>query len=205
MNFTVFASFMIFATFFLWVKYEVKKHTRYDQKLEKDFKEREWEANTTRKKSLDNLSYITIPLEILPMDVLNEDEEINACIETLQALSKEKIVDFTGISNTDLKLTYGVANLPLLTEYDQNHTTLVITLQTFAQKLFDNGYIKESEIVLEYSISCGTDISSTFRLLAQIYKEKGETGKLTSLKESAEKLNSDRKKSIVRMLQEFDQ
>lgn len=204
MNFTVFASFMIVATFFLWVKYEIKKHNRYDKKLEKEFREREWEANTTRKKSLDGLSYIAIPLESLPLNTFTDDEEIRSYIEIIQDLSQKKIVDFTGISNTDLKLTYGAANLPVLTEYDQNHTTLIMTLQNWGQKLFDNNYKKECTSVLEYAVSCGSDISSTFRLLANIYTENNEKDKLSYLKSTATHLHSAMQKPIVRMLQEFD-
>ncbi len=204
MNFSVFASFMIFVVFLIWLQYEIKKHSRYDRKKEKEYWAREQEANSTRKQSLDGLTYITIPLDSLPMDILTDDEVVKEYHETIKTLSTEKIVNFTGISNTDLKLQYGVGNLPLLSQYDQCYTTLARTLQQWGQKLYDNGYKSECLTVLEFAIETGTDVSGTYRLLAQMYVKNGDKEKLLSLKEAAKKLNSAMQKPIDRMLQEFD-
>ena len=204
MNFSVFASFMIFVVFLIWLGYEMKKHSRYDEKKQKEYWARERKANSTRKQSLDNLSYIAIPLETFPMHLMSSDEMIREYHETLHHLSEEKIVNFTGISNTDLKLEYGVANLPTLTHYDQCYTLLVRTLQSFATRLYENGYEKECVPILEFAINTGTDISGTYKLLATIYVKYGEKEKLDSLKSKTDALNSAMKKPIDRMLQEFD-
>ena len=204
MNFSVFASFMIFVVFLIWLGYEMKKHSRYDEKKQQEYWARERKANSTRKQSLENLSYITIPLETFPMDLLTSDEMIQEYHETLHHLSKEKIVNFTGISNTDLKLEYGVANLPTLTHYDQCYTLLARTLQSFANRLYENGYEKECVPILEFAVNTGTDISGTYKLLATIYVKTGEKEKLDSLKSKTGALNSAMKKPIDRMLQEFD-
>ena len=203
MNFSVFASFMIFVVFLIWLQYEIKKHLRYDEKKQNEYWAKEVKANATRKQSLDNLNYITIPLETFPMDIMASDETIRELHETLYSLSEEKIVNFTGISNTDLKLEYGVANLPLLTHYDQCYTHLARTLQAFAQRLFENGYENESIPILEFAIETGTDISGTYRLLAEIYVKNGEKAKLDALKEKTSTLNSAMKKPIDRMLKEY--
>ena len=51
-------------------------------------------------------------------------EDYKQIILTLKDLP---IVNFTGISNTELKLRYGAPNIDLLTQYDQNYTLLVRT------------------------------------------------------------------------------
>ena len=204
MNFSVFASFMIFVVFLVWLQYEIKKHNRYDEKKHKEYLAREKKANSTRKQSLDNLSYITIPLETFPMDIMTTDERILEYHETLQQLSNEKIVNFTGVSNTDLKLEYGVANLPTLSHYDQCYTLLAKTLNSFATRLYENGYEKECVPLLEFAIETGSDISGSYKLLATIYVKNGEKQKLDLLKERTETLNSAMKKPIDRMLKEFD-
>ena len=201
MNFSVFASFMIFVVFLLWLGYEMKKHSRYDDKKQQEYWARERKANSTRKQSLDELPYITIPLETFPMDLMTSDEMIQEYHETLFHLSEEKIVNFTGVSNTDLKLEYGVANLPILTHYDQCYTLLVRTLQAFANRLYENGYETECVPILEFAINTGTDISGTYKLLATIYVKHGEKEKLDLLKAKTESLNSAMKKPIDRMLQ----
>lgn len=204
MNFTVFASFMIFVVFLIWLQYEIKKHSRYDEKKQKEFWAREQEANSTRKKSLDGLNFITIPLETFPMDIMASDETMKEYHETLLHLSEEKIVNLTGISNTDLKLEYGVANLPLLTHYDQCYTHLVRTLHAFATRLYENGYETECIPILEFAIETGTDISGTYKLLAEIYVKNSNKEKLDLLKSKTDTLNSAMKKPIDRMLKEFD-
>ena len=204
MNFSVFASFMIFVVFLVWLQYEIKKHNRYDEKKQKEYWARERKANSTRKQSLDDLHYITIPLETFPMDLMTTDEMIKEYHETLLHLAGEKIVNLTGISNTDLKLEYGVANLPILTHYDQCYTQLVRTLHTFATRLNEHGYEKECVPLLEFAIDTGSDISGTYKLLATIYVKNGEKQKLRLLKSKTDSLNSAMKKPIDRMLQEFD-
>ena len=204
MNFSVFASFMIFVVFLVWLQYEIKKHNRYDEKKQKEYWARERQANSTRKHSLDDLQYITIPLETFPMNLMTTDEMIKEYHETLLHLSGEKIVNFTGISNTDLKLEYGVANLPVLTHYDQCYTHLVRTLNSFANRLYENGYEKECVPLLEFAVDTGSDISGTYKLLATIYVKNGEKQKLRLLKSKTDSLNSAMKKPIDRMLQEFD-
>lgn len=204
MNFNVFASFMIFVVFLIWLQYEIKKHTRYDEKKEKEFRTREEKANATRKQSLDGLNYIMIPMETFPMHLMTDNETIKEYHEVLEHLAQEKIVNLTGISNTDLKLEYGVANLPILTHYDQCYTQLARTLQGWATCLYENGYETECIPILEFAIDTNTDISGTYKLLAEIYVKNGDKAKLDALKTKTENLNSAMKKPIDRMLQEFD-
>lgn len=204
MNFSFFASFMIFVVFLIWLQYEMKKHSRHDDKKQKEFWAREQEANSTRKQSMDDLSFITLPIETFPMNIMENDDRVKEYQETILHLSQEKIVNLTGISNTDLKLKYGVANLPLLTHYDQCYTTLAITLQNWASLLYENGYEKECITLLEFAVDTNTDISATYKLLAEIYVKNGEKTKLDKLKATTENLNSAMKKPIDRMLKEFD-
>ena len=111
MKFPFFASFIVFC---LWLSYEIHKHRNQEQKNIDAFWEKELAANRTKRKSLDNLNYIQIPLESFPMTLLKDNSVIAECQEILEELSKEKIVNFTGISNTDLKLTYGAPNIKIL-------------------------------------------------------------------------------------------
>ena len=55
----------------------------------------------------------------------------------LNSLKDEQIVNFTGISNTDLKLSFGAANLPTLSRFDQNYTLLARALHAQYRQLAD--------------------------------------------------------------------
>lgn len=199
MKFPFFASFIIFI---IWLAYELRKADRLREKDDASFWEKEAEANGTRRKSLALLDYISIPLDTLPIHVMEDDETVRSCIQTLERLQNTKIVNLTGISNTDLKLQYGVANLNDLTEYDANYTELVTTLQTWAQTLYDAGFIAETAAVLEFAVSVHSDISASYLLLAKIYDNTGAFDKIAPLAETASGLNSLSKDIIVRTLQE---
>lgn len=202
-----------------------KRHSKMEKSMKDAFWKREEEANHTRRKSLDNLPYITIPLEELPLAChitgdaaafQNTDDAIafrntddataneiisEECKEVLRSLSTRKIVNLTGYTNTDLKLSYGTANITCLTEYDQNYTLLVSTLQKWAEVLYRGGAKKECRQVLEYAVSIGTDVSHTYFLLADLYDEEGESDLKYSLIEKASGLASLSSKVIVRTLQ----
>lgn len=126
--------------------------------------------------------------------------QIADCHRILNGFREKKAVNLTGITNTDLKLTYGAANITLLMEYDQNYTLLVRTMQKWADLLIRAGYRREAVPILEFCVETRTDISSTYRALAAIYRERGETDKIAHLREVADGLNSAMRPAILRML-----
>lgn len=201
MKMPFFASFIIFI---IWLTYELHKTRRLSEAKENAFWEKEAEANRTRRKSLDNLNYITIPFDTLPMHIMEEDEKITEYHQLLRSLSDSPIVNFTGYSNTDLKLEYGAPNIDLLIRYDQSYTLLASTLQKWAEMLYNAGYITEARTVLEFAMSTDTDVSGSYRLLASIYSEEGQPEKIDGLLQQAQKLRSGSKSIIVRILKESD-
>lgn len=199
MRFPFFASFIVFC---IWLGYELHKHRNMEAKADRDFWEREAAANNTRRKPLENLDYIQIPFDRLPMAVCSDDPAIKECHEALADLSASPIVNLTGISNTDLKLQYGAPNIDLLSQYDQRYTILARTLQNWAKLLYENGYPDDARQVLEFAIETHTDISGSYKLLSAIYLETGQPEKIKDLIPIAENLNSPMKKHIVQFLQE---
>ena len=196
--------FAIFIVFVVWLAYEISKANRNEEQIRNAFWEKERQANSTRRKPLDDLAYITIPFEKLPTELYAEEEPVKEYLQTLHFLAKSPIVNFTGISNTDLKLQYGAPNIDLLTKYDQSYTTLARTLQQWASFLYEKGNVPEAREILEFAISTNTDMSSTYKLLCKIYKEENTPEKIGSLYPIAESLNSLMKPAILRILQEFD-
>lgn len=199
MKLYILASLIIFG----FVIHRAAKLQRKKKEAEDEsFWARERLSNSVRRKSLDNLNYIKIPMEDLPLDTMPEDSSVEEYIQTLRSLNELPIVNLTGYSNTDLKLEYGTANLTVLSEYDQNYTLLVRTLQKWADALYKEGHVEEARTVLEFSVSTETDISHSYYLLAEIYASKLEFSKIEQLYESVQKLRSANKGAIARTLQE---
>lgn len=185
--------------FMVVVSYKRRKADRQRETTERDFWERENNANSTRKQDISNLDYVDFTGVSLPFAKFSDDLLLQ-CEEQVLKLKDEKILNLTGISNTDLKLAYGAANLPLLTSCDQNFTLLVRTLNTWGGRLAELSHPQEAITVLSFSVSIGSDIKATYELLAQLYLQEGQPEKIDDLKIRASTLNSLMKAPILSML-----
>lgn len=199
MKFYVLASLFIFV---LVIFHNVRKSQNQMKTEEMNFWEKERKANEVRRKSLDGLDYIKIPLDRLPMHLMEEDPKVAECLRIINDLSLQPIVNLTGFSNTDLKLEYGTANITVLSEYDQNYTLLANTLQQWADLLYNKGYAEETRQILEFAVSTRTDVSRSYDTLSDIYVTNGEAFKISELVKTAETLNSLNRDVILRHLQE---
>ena len=187
--------FGIFIVFCLWFAYESSKQSRAAQKRYQDMLKREYEANMVRKKDISDLPKISIPKN-LPMNTTN-DAYLNAIYKEIHKLEDKDIINFTGYTNTDLKLMYGASNICYLSECDNNFTKLAITLNKWANYLYNHDQVHDAKTILEYAVSINIDISNIYILLANIYITENKAHKINSLIKKASKLNSSIKTSIV--------
>lgn len=198
MNFIILASSLILIYV---VTVSVKKGKKMQENAEQNFWAKEYKSNFVRKKSLEALNYISIPEEILALQPAQPTSQILSYLQDLKDLSALKIVNLTGISNTDLKLTYGTANITLLSEYDAHYTQMVTILQKLAEKLADSGDTENAIRVLEYAVSTGSDVSKSYYLLSELYTQVGTPEKIHSLIQQAEGIRSIMKSTILQHLQ----
>ena len=194
-----FLSIFIIVTIYIAIRRSFAR--RSEESIWENFRKREQEANWTRRQDISNLAYIKLPLDALPLGRF-DDEVLESYESALRDLSTQPICNLNGISNTDLKLRYGAANLNTLSQCDTNYSTLVSLLANYGEKLFELSHPEEAKQVLEYSLSLGSDIGKTYELLATIYEYEGQPEKINALYESAEKITSIRRNSILRKLEE---
>ena len=192
----------LFIIFLSVAAYYRKRATAQQKKVTEDFWSREDQANQIRRKDISNLPYITIPLEKFPIGI-SDDEELTDYENDLKTLASRKILNLSHQSNTDLKLAYGPANLPALSEYDQNYTTLLRNLVAYADCLIKNGFKAEAVPVLEFGISIDSDIRANYTLLAELYKEQGNASKIQELIDKAASLDSMMRSAILEQLHTF--
>ena len=210
MIFPFFASVVVFC---IWLAYEIRKSNKKGEKATKAFWEREAEANNTRKKPLDDLHYIVIPDEIFKPFLNDKDEFIETdentekvlfdAVTAFKHLKTSKIVNFSNISNTDLKLTHGAANLPELTLYDQNFLLLIRTLHSMGEYFNSKGDKETAKNMLEFAVSSGSDSIGTYKLLSSIYKEEEDYTKINYLISSASLLTGITKGPILTYLHDI--
>ena len=198
----IFPCFAIFIVFIIWLTYERKKHEKTTIKSEEEFWAREAEANLVRRKPLDDLDYIVVPFDALPLQTDLENDKISDAIRIIQTFQDKKAVNLTGLTNTDLKLEYGAPNIRILTEYDQNYTLLIRTLNQWGANLNQDGFEAEARTVYEFAASIRTDISQTYKELSQIYVAHNLTEQLLTLRETADTISSLMRDSILKDLDE---
>ncbi len=191
----------IFTIVTAYIAIRQRHATSSEQEVWDHFRQREQDANWTRKQDISNLAYIKLPIERLPLGKY-PDETLENYEAALRDLSTQPICNLNGISNTDLKLRYGAANLNTLSQCDTNYSTLVSLLANYAEKLYELSHISEAREVLEYALSLGTDVAKTYELLATIYEYEKTPEKIHVLYESAEKITSIRRDAILRKLEE---
>lgn len=161
---------IILLVFVIWLRYEIRVSNKFQKEASENYWQTDKESNNTRRVDISNLDYISIPVESLPMDD-KKDATLNSYRDKILQLSNKKVINLTGYTNTDLKFKYGVANLSILSEYDKNYTTLVSILQKWGDRLYEKGFIQDGKSVLEFAVSCKTEVRATYRLLTKIYIE----------------------------------
>ena len=157
--------------------------------------ERESEANSVRKADISTLPYIEIPLDTLPVDTLSACGH-SGLADELYALAGKKILNLSMYTNTDLKMTYGPANLDTLSACDDAYADLILLLNKIGKTLLEANDVSSAEQFLSYAVSIGSDITASYTMLATIYADKHDTDHLDELIRKAESITSLSGKTI---------
>ena len=187
----------------------LKKSNKSQENTLKQFWEREQKANATRKKDISNLHYIkwddslpTTESSSSLSDIVNNNTDASAAYDTIMSLKDKQMINLSEYSNTELKLQYGVANLEVLTEYEDNYTLLIKNLSILGHILKEHDDITDATSYLEYGVRIGSDIRSSYADLKNIYSNLNDESKLNKLKQYATLIKSVNKDLIVNMLDE---
>lgn len=193
----MFVFLAIFIIFLLYINFLMYKNKRAQENLEKQFWDREHAANFTRKKDISNLNYLIITADKIPQNLATD------AYKALTELCGQKMLNLSSMSNTDLKLEYGVANLEELSACDERFSTFEKNAAIYAQELTKAGYTDSSRQLLEFAVSCHADTSSIYTQLADIYQAEGSLSKISQLKDAAAQLSPLPQKIILEKLQTF--
>ncbi len=192
----------VFLIIFIWIKLESSMSKQKIQKEKDIFWSKEEQSNSTRKVDISNLEYIQIPLETLPFHD-TPDEELKYFQNNMKRLSNSPIFNLSGLSNADIKLKYGVANFPYLTECDNNFTQLVQELYKWSNYLYEHQMFTDALTVLEFGVQCKTDVSKHYILLANLYNTMSMSHKIDQLILEVEKLDTPLKDSTLSTLKKL--
>lgn len=160
-----------------------------------EFLEQESRANSVRKADISALPYVEIPLDELPLDALSACG-YSALAEELRALASVKILNLSMYTNTELKLMYGPANLTALSDCDDAYTSLIMLLNKIGTSLLEADRPDDAEKFLSFAISIGSDITTSYTMLATLYAKKHDINRIDLLIGNADSLTSLSGKTI---------
>lgn len=192
--------FSILALISILIRSASARSNKNREDAAKNFWTKERDANFVRRKDISHLPYIIIPIESLPFKDA-DNSSIKRYQDTVKALADRKLLNLTNQSNTDLKLNYGAANFPFLMDCDTGYTELIKTLQLWGKALYDSNNLLDARTVLEFAITCKTDISASYTLLGDIYASSNDTEQIKLLLESAKDMNSPHKNAVITYLE----
>lgn len=188
--------FLCVIIFCAWLHYQIKKSNTNASQTSENFWYKERKSNSVRKVDISKLDYIKIPLGELPFQETTDDSLIQIQ-NKVKDLTDSPILNLTGISNTDLKLQYGAGNLAYLADCDQNFILLARALNEWASYLYKQNDMENAKKILEYSVSCHSDIKNVYILLSSIYRTEGSEYKIAELLKKAESLTTLNKDVII--------
>ena len=173
--FTALFIIIILALFFRYRYLKKKNQENTDQ-----FWERETQANATVGRDPSTFSYVTIAADKFPVALL-ESLGIVDISARLSSISEKQLMKIWDMSNTDLKLTYGVKNYDFVSECGDNFNDYISLIIECATVLYDSKHIDEATVLLEHGLAIGSDHSKNYTLLADIYASLNQTSKLDML------------------------
>ena len=176
-----------FLTFFIAFVIALSLRYAYLNKKQKDTEEEFWareeQAKHVPKKDLGELSYIKVPLETFPLGKY-QDDEVAVLEESIIALSKKRLINITGMTNTEVKLAYGTDNLETLSGMEEDYNELTVLLVDYAKALMEQKDYEAAKKVLEFGVNTGTDVSANYELLGDCHLALDEKKEIEELKQT---------------------
>ena len=173
--------FIWFIIFIVYLAFKRTKQTQNQQNANQSFLERERLPFTTDR---------------LP-DSVSSDEKLNIIESELKELSNQKIINLSQYSNTDLKLMYGPANLPALSEYDNNYHRLAALFLDYASRQLELCDTSAAIAALEYAAELRIQSSRIYLLLAELYLKQGTPEKINTIRDTVSSMEEPFRRLVL--------
>ena len=135
-------------------------------------------ANSSRKKDIGDEFFVKPDIKKLPFseyDVPGRDAEAaSRAAAEVEKLAKLPMIKFSReLSNNEIKMMFGAANLEGVTGYEENYSDFTLAMIRWAEALINMGEYADAALVLEETVRMGSDFSKSYTLLADAYLRTG--------------------------------
>ncbi len=205
MNNIGFPSFLIlFLTFlFIW-NHNLQKRQKAHQANKEAFWGKERQSLVVRKKDIPAELYFHPDISCLSFPDLALDAASKIKYEALKKQLHDSLslpmLSFHDMSNTDLRLTFGTANQPVITQAEENYEAFLNFLYEYATLMKQHGKNSEAIAALEEAIRLKSDICQHYFLLGELYQAESDREALDVLIALAKDMTSASKQRILNHL-----
>ncbi len=194
--------FVCFIIFIVWLHYKKNKATKETKRQSKEFWQMEEAANHARNKDISQLPYFKPDINDIPMLKL-EDANCQFYQEQIRTCMKSPMIDLSDYTNTELKLAYGVGNFKTLSDYDENFNSFLMNLSNLAKSYCDMELWEEASLTYQLCIRYGSDKSTDYLALGNIYAHTNSRSKLETLIEGVAHSDLPRRDALILKLKEL--
>ena len=206
---------MAFPVVFLWFvlailifRHHLRKNTKAQDEASRAFWKKEEASLVVRKKALEPEEYIH---PTLTTDDLKGEAYYNKLGKTqllrhevyLHEILQLDMVNFSHMTNTDLRINFGTAMLTIIEKNENNYTAYITTLYKLAKGVYEAGDLNYACKLLEEGVGVGTDNRQHILLLAEIYLKLDNREAFDNLYSVAESNQSLTKKALLESLDEM--
>ena len=192
----VFPFLTVFLIFLLWLALRYAKIARIREEDMESFWERERRANSTRAKDITSLDYLTIPLDKFPLN-FSDEEDVKAIENELLELSTHRLLNLTGMNNSDIKSAFGTPNFETMCQIGEDFDRVLVLLNDYAAKLMEADRFSDAITVLTFAVEAGTDVTDSYIRLVDCYGKEGLEGKTEFIKMLVQNSNLLTKNKIL--------
>jgi hypothetical protein len=156
------------------------RHSKKQDDAKQNFLDEEEAANLVRKKEIDPALFYTADLSVLPPSPEGDPHQV-------ERSAKRVMIRFENyISNLELKKMYGLSQMDLIAQYEENFNEYLKALTKWGASVAEENP-QDAVKILEHVISLGGEYRDTYKIAADIYTADGDKEKLQALIVSAEK------------------
>jgi hypothetical protein len=171
------------------LKHHFRKKSAKQENIYKDFLDAEREADFARRKDLSPDDYLKVDVNILPVREYPDSPEYNRVTarqnNVIESARLPMICDVRKLSNRELKLKYGMANLDTIVTYEENYDRFIHNLLEWSEALISLGVPADAAAVLEAAIGYRCDRSHAYTTLADMTTERDKLVLLCEKAQSA--------------------
>lgn len=198
--------FIIFVILIFIFQHHLRKNMKAENKSKDEFWQKEQSSLVVRKKEFTSEDFITPNIEELsltiPPDMDPGDElQLKQLIKRLKDLSSLDMMNFSQLSNTEIRLKFGTANQSIVENNEYTYNNYLKALASYAYLMNEYKNKAESITALEQCISIGSDYSEHFHYLGKLYLEDRKVDEYKQLIDTASKMTTLNKKGILEKLE----